>query len=115
MKNLLIIYLFSSAFRVGRTVGNMVIYQGYQQLSTVNVDSSKVLGNYYVASAYNAAHSGYQMYDYTSEKIVLSIIQSGVRYLEFNVFNDSLGFSCDALIPPPLFFVSFFVSFVVKL
>ena len=88
---ILIIYLFSSAFRVGRTVGNMVIYQGYQQLSTVNVDSSKVLGNYYVASAYNAAHSGYQMYDYTSEKIVLSIIQSGVRYLEFNVFNSEFG------------------------
>jgi hypothetical protein len=90
---ILIVYLFSSSFRVGRAVSNMVIYQGYQQISTVNIDSDKVynLGQYHVASAYNAAHSGYQMYDYTSEKIVLSIIQSGVRYLEFNIFNSEFG------------------------
>ena len=31
------------------------------------------------------------MYDYTSEKIVLSILQSGARYLEFNVFNSEFG------------------------
>ena len=90
---ILIIYLFSSSFRVGRAMSNMVIYQGYQQISTVVIDSAQVfnLGNYYVASAYNAAHCGYQMYDYTSENIVLSLIQSGVRYLEFNVFNSEFG------------------------
>ena len=44
-----------------------------------------------ISSAYNAAHSGYQMYDYTSEDIVLSILQSGARYLEFNVFNSEFG------------------------
>ena len=90
---ILIIYLFSSSFRVGRTISNMAIYQGYQQISTVSIDTSPVynLGQYHVASAYNAAHSGYQMYDYTSERVVLSIIQSGVRYLEFNVFNSEFG------------------------
>jgi len=90
---ILIIYLFSSSFRVGRTISNMVVYQGYQQISTVTINPNNVFafGNYHVASAYNAAHSGYQMYDYTSENVVLAIIQSGVRYLEFNVFNSEFG------------------------
>jgi hypothetical protein len=90
---ILIIYLFSQSFRVGRAVNNMSIYQGYQQISSLNIASTNTfsLGNYYVASAYNAAHSGYQMYDYTSEKIVLSLLQSGVRYLEFNIFNSEFG------------------------
>ena len=90
---ILIIYLFSYSFRVGRAVSNMTIYQGYQQISSLSLASSNTftLGNYYVASAYNAAHSGYQMYDYTSEKIVLSLLQSGVRYLEFNIFNSEFG------------------------
>ena len=84
-------YLFSQTFRVGRAVSNMSIYQGYQQISSLKVDSNFNLGHYYVASAYNAAHSGYQMYDYTSENIVLSLLQSGVRYLEFNIFNSEFG------------------------
>jgi len=90
---ILIIYLFSQSFRVGRTVSNMSIYQGYQQISSLNVDSSNTftLGDYHIASAYNAAHCGYQMYDYTSENIVLSLLQSGVRYLEFNIFNSEFG------------------------
>jgi hypothetical protein len=31
------------------------------------------------------------MFDYTSEKIVRSILQCGARYLEFNVFNSEFG------------------------
>jgi hypothetical protein len=31
------------------------------------------------------------MYDYTSENIVLSVLQSGARYLEFNIFNSEFG------------------------
>ena len=90
---ILIIYIFSSSFRVGRTVNNMVVYQGYQQIMSIDYASlgTKRLGDFHIASAYNAAHSGYQMYDYTSELIVLSLLQSGVRYLEFNIFNSEFG------------------------
>jgi hypothetical protein len=31
------------------------------------------------------------MYDYTSEKIVLAVLQSGARYIEFNIFNSEFG------------------------
>ena len=70
----------------------MIVYQGYQQLNSLNGKiGSNRLGDFYVASAYNASHCGYQMYDYTSEKIVLAALQSGARYLEFNVFNSEFG------------------------
>ena len=71
----------------------MLVYQGYQQLTSLNYDNIGInrLGDFYVASAYNAAHCGYQMYDYTSEKIVLAALQGGARYLEFNVFNSEFS------------------------
>jgi len=89
----LIIYFFSESFRVGRTIDKMMVYQGFQRITSVDyIKFGELrLGNMYVASAYNAAHSGYQMYDYTSKKIVLSLLQSGARYLEFNVFNSVFG------------------------
>ena len=78
---------------MNRAVSKMDIYKQYQKLASL--DYSKVgetrLGDYYISSAYNAAHSGYQMGDYTSEKIVLSVLQSGARYLEFNIFNSEFG------------------------
>jgi hypothetical protein len=90
---IIIIYFFSQTFRVDRTVSKLVVYQGYQQLKSL--DYSKVgqkrFGDFYVESAYNAAHCYYQMYDYTSENVVLSILQSGARYIEFNVFNSEFG------------------------
>ena len=48
-----------------------------------------------IASSYNSAHVGYQMYDYTSEEMVQARLQSGARYLEFNIFNS--GFGKDAI------------------
>jgi len=89
----LIIYFFSESFRVGRSIDKMLIYQGFQRITSIDyIKFGELrLGNMYIASAYNAAHSGYQMYDYTSKKIVLSLLQSGARYLEFNVFNSVFG------------------------
>jgi hypothetical protein len=89
----IIIYFLSETFRVERARSKMLAYQGFQRISSI--DYIKLgdlrLGDMYVSSAYNAAHSGYQMYDYTSKKIVLSLLQSGVRYFEFNVFNSTFG------------------------
>ena len=71
----------------------MLVYQGYQQLTSLDYSrvGQKRIGDFYVESAYNAAHCYYQMYDYTSENIVLSVLQSGARYIEFNVFNSEFG------------------------
>jgi hypothetical protein len=89
----LIVYFCSSSFRVDRTVDSMLRYQNYQRITSLeyNKFGDARLYNMFIASAYNAAHSGYQMYDYTSEKIVLSVLQSGARYIEFNVFNSEFG------------------------
>jgi hypothetical protein len=89
----IIIYFFSQTFRVGRTLSRLDIYKQYQTLSSIDYSAlgNTRIGDYYIASAYNAAHSGYQMLDYTSEKIVVSVLQSGARYLEFNVFNSEYG------------------------
>ena len=90
---ILIIYVFSQAYRVSRAIARMYVYQGFQTLSSADI--SKVgevrVGNFYVASAYNAAHCGYQMYDYTSENIVLAALQGGARYIELNIFNSEFG------------------------
>jgi len=90
---IIIIYLFSQTFRVGRAMDKMLVYQGFQNLLSLEYSKigDKRLGDFYVASSYNASHCGYQMFDYTSEKIVLSVLQSGARYIEFNVFNSEFG------------------------
>ena len=90
---IIIIYFFSQSFRVSRTLAKMLVYQGYQRITSIDTSiiGTNRLGDFYVASAYNAAHCGYQMYDYTSEQIVLAVLQSGARYLEFNIFNSEFG------------------------
>ena len=90
---IIIIYLFSQSYRVERAISKMLVYQGFQRITSLDISNlgNGRLGDFHVASAYNAAHCGYQMYDYTSEKIVLAALQSGVRYLEFNVFNNEFG------------------------
>jgi hypothetical protein len=90
---IIIIYFFSQTFRVGRTLSHMQTYQEFQQMESMDYSTygNTRIGNYHIASAYNASHSGYQMYDYTSEKITLACLQGGARYLEFNVFNSEYG------------------------
>ena len=89
----IIVYFFSSSFRVSGAIDTMLRYQNFQRITSIEYKKfgNTYIGNMFVASAYNAAHSGYQMYDYTSEKIVLSVLQSGARYIEFNVFNSEFG------------------------
>lgn len=90
---IIVFYFFSASFRVVRSLSSMKIYKQYMQLSSLDYSilGNTRLGDYQIASSYNASHSGYQMYDYTSEKIVLSVLQSGARYLEFNIFNSEFG------------------------
>jgi hypothetical protein len=90
---MLLIYFFSEYFRVNRALDKMVVYLGYQRIQSLKYErlGKTRIGDYYVASAYNAAHIGYQMFDYTSEKMVLAVLQSGARYLEFNIYNSEFG------------------------
>ena len=90
---IIIIYFFSETFRVNRTISNMTTYTEFLTLKSLDYArlGNTRLGDYMIASAYNAAHAGYQMYDYSSEKIVLQVLRSGARYLEFNIFNSEYG------------------------
>ena len=90
---LIIIFFFSKSFRVDKSVSRIKIYKQFLQIKSVDfaVFGNTRIGDYFVSSAYNATHSGYQMFDYTSENVVLSILQSGARYLEFNIFNSEFG------------------------
>mgnify|MGYP003335088311 FL=1 len=89
----LIIYFLSKSYRVGRTTDTMVLYQNYQTLTSFPFSKAGNirLGDCRIASAYNCALSGYQMLDYTSEEIILAVLRSGARYIEFNVFNSEYG------------------------
>lgn len=90
---LILIYLLSSTFRVQRSIDKMTLYQNYQTISSLNynINGDNLLSDFYIATAYNPCHCGYQMIDYTSENILLSCLQSGVRYLEFSIFNSEFG------------------------
>jgi hypothetical protein len=89
----MIIYFTSKTFRVGRTISTLQIYQKFQELQSFpyNRFGDAKLCQVKVASAYNAASNIYQMLDYTSTDLILIRLQSGARYLEFNVFNDQYG------------------------
>ena len=49
------------------------------------------LADFYVCSSYNSSVSGYQMIDYLSTDMVKKVLQTGVRFLEFQVFGDQYG------------------------
>ena len=89
----LLIYFLSKSYRIGRTVDTMALYQSYQTINSFpfNAGGNIRLGDCRIASAYNCILSNYQMIDYTSSDILLAMIRSGARYLEFNIFNSEYG------------------------
>jgi hypothetical protein len=88
-----IIYVLSKPFRVNKTLGSLSIYYNYQHLSSLDYSKlgDRKLVNMSVASSYNSSHIGYQMYDYTSEEMILGVLRCGARYIELNVFNSEYG------------------------
>ncbi len=89
----LITAFFSEKARVYRTVKNIEIYTKYQNVQSMTpaVLKNHRLCDFYVSSSYNSASSGYQMFDYVSADVVKKILQTGARYLEFQVFADRFG------------------------
>ena len=90
---LLIIFFTSKTFRVGRHMDRMKVIERFQELRTFQYSKfgNVRLCDCRINSSYNSAHAGYQMFDYTSEDIVLRKLQCGVRYFEFNIFNSEFG------------------------
>jgi hypothetical protein len=84
---------FSEKVRVYRTVQNIDIYTKYQNMQSMTPALLKNyrLCDFYVSSSYNSASSGYQMFDYISANVVKKILQTGARYLEFQVYGDQFG------------------------
>jgi hypothetical protein len=90
----ILIYFFSKTFNVSRTLDKMAMYPRYQSISPVDMtqeQSAEPLYKFQLASSYNSCHSGSQMFSYTSELILKSILKSGARYIELNVFSSKYG------------------------
>jgi len=90
---LLIIFFTSKTFRVGRRLDRMLIIEKFQEVKPFDYSryGNVKLCDAKVNTSYNSAHSGYQMFDYTSEEMVRKKLQCGVRYFEFNIFNSQFG------------------------
>lgn len=90
---LIMFYFLSYSFRVSKTISNMKIYSNFQAISSS--DSKAIqnfkLANFYVASSFNSAHSGFQLLDYVSLEMVIANLRAGARFLEFTIFNDKYG------------------------
>lgn len=90
---LLMFYFLSYSFRVAKTLSYMKIYTNFQTISSMNAKMLKkfTLSNFHVASSFNSALSGYQMFDYVSVEMIMANLKAGARFMEFNVFNDTFG------------------------
>ena len=90
---LVLLFFFSKTARVARALNTISMYQKYQTVKSAEFLKYKKLElkKFQVASSYNTGLVYNQMMDYTSEEIVLAVLQSGARYLEFNIFNSKFG------------------------
>lgn len=92
-------YFLSKQFRVAKTLTYMKIYTNFQTLTSMNKNDLKdkdsnipyKLSDFYIASSFNSAHSGYQLFDYVSLEMLHANLRSGARFLEFTIFNDKFG------------------------
>ena len=91
----LVMYFLSKTFNVGRTLKRMRQYEYDNKITNYSQGSSNIrntkLQNSLVMSSYNSCHSGEQMYSYSSEHVLVKVIKSGCRYIEFNVFSSKFG------------------------
>lgn len=93
-------YFLSKEFRVAKTLSYMKIYTNFQTLTSLNVKALKQfkLANFFVASSFNSAHSGHQIFDYVSNEMIYANLKSGARFLEFTIFNDRYGEDAEPIV-----------------
>lgn len=90
---LIMFYFLSYSFRVNQTITKMKIYTNFQTINSMNrlVLKNFKLADFYVASSYHTANSGFQLLDYVSLDMILANLKVGARYLEFSIFNSQYG------------------------
>ena len=90
---IIVLMYFSQNFRVKRTLNNMDIYIKFQNIQSLKPSDLKEykLCDFYVSSSYNSALSGTQYIDYATTDMVKKLLQTGVRFLEFQVFGNIYG------------------------
>ena len=90
---MLVLMYFSQNFRVNRTLNNMDIYIKFQNIQSLKASDLKEykLSDFYVSSSYNSSLSGTQYIDYATTDMVKKLLQTGVRFLEFQVFGNMYG------------------------
>lgn len=92
---LFVLYFLSKSFRVNKTLETHDIYQQYTTIQSIPFEKSIVkklrLSDCHVATSYNTALVGYQMFDYVSEDVLKATLRSGARAVEFNIFNSKYG------------------------
>jgi hypothetical protein len=96
----ILLMFFSQKYRVYRTLKNMDIYIKFQNIQSMkpNLIKDYKLCDFYVSSSYNSALSGTQLIDYVSTDMVKKVLQTGVRYLEFQVFGDKYGMNAEPIV-----------------
>jgi hypothetical protein len=91
----LVLYFLSKSYRVSLTLDTHNIYQKYTTISSIPYEKEQIsklrLSDVSVASAYNSCLVGYQMLDYVSLEVLEKTMQSGARFVEFQIFNSEYG------------------------
>ena len=89
----LFLFFFSQRFRVNRALNALDIYIKFQNMRSMKASTLKNyrLCDFYVASSYNSVLSGTQLFDYATTDMLKKVIQTGARYLEFQIFGDQYG------------------------
>ena len=97
---ILLLMLLSKKFRVSRALSSMDIYIKFQNMQSMKPALLKDyrLCDFYVCSSYNTALSGTQLCDYVSSEMVKKVLQTGARYLEFQVFGDKYGADAEPVV-----------------
>ncbi len=98
---IIIVSMFlSKSVRVYRTTNNMNLYIRFQTMKSMKLSEIKdyKLADFYVASSYNTALPGLQLFDYVSSDIVKKIMQTGCRFLDFQIFSDKYSQDSDPVV-----------------
>jgi hypothetical protein len=97
---ILILMYFSQNFRVNRTLNIMDIYITFQNIQSLKINSLKNyrLCDFYVSSSYNSALSGTQYIDYATTDMIKKILQTGVRFIELQVFGNIYGADAEPIV-----------------
>ena len=96
----ILLMFLSKKFRVSRALNSMDIYIKFQNMQSMKPALLKDyrLCDFYVCSSYNTALSGTQLCDYVSSEMVKKVLQTGARYLEFQVFGDQYGADAEPVV-----------------